>query len=112
MIKRRKFSNYNEKVSNRVGLTDIVNQPGQEVGKAVGNSPHTGVMGVYKRIEVDGGGAKKLLPRQVTKRERVTFEEDKRNLRFNQDEQVKQLRNLLADSLVALKRLKKLRPVN
>lgn len=55
---------------------------------------------------------KTVLPRQLTKRERVLSESEKRRVRLRQDEQIREFCDLLANSLASLERLEKLQTVN
>ncbi len=62
------------------------------------------------RIEADR--TKIEQQRLVIEQQRLKAEDADREMRRHQAEQVKQLRNLMADSYAALERLEKLRPAN
>lgn len=73
-------------------------------------SSQTSGIGDAGSSEVDR--VKTLMPRQLTKRERVLSESEKRRVRLRQDEQIREFRDLLANSLASLERLEKLQTVN
>lgn len=106
--------NQNDGLLNAMGHMAAINQRSQLLAQqkeqASAIRAQTAALESANRIEADR--AKVESKRLEIESQRLRAEEAEREIRRQQAEQVKQLRNLMADSFAALERLEKLRPAN
>lgn len=106
--------NENDGVLNAMGHMAAISQRNQQIAQqkeqAEAIRKQTAELEKANRIEADR--TKIEQQRLVIEQQRLKAEDADREMRRHQAEQVKQLRNLMADSFAALERLEKLRPVN
>lgn len=106
--------NENDGVLNAMGHMAAISQRNQQIAQqkehAAAIRKQTAELEKANRIEADR--TKIEQQRLVIEQQRLKAEDADREMRRHQAEQVKQLRNLMADSFAALDRLEKLRPAN
>ena len=106
--------NENDGLSNAMGHMAAISQRNKQIAQAKEQAAairaQTIALEQANRIEADR--TKIEQQRLKIEQERLKAEDAERDMRRQQEEQVKQLRNLLADSVVALERLEKIRPAN
>ena len=106
--------NENDGLLNAMGHMAAISQRNQQIAQqkehAEAIRKQTAQLEKANRIEADR--TKIEQQRLVIEQQRLKAEDADREMRRQQAEQVKQLRNLMADSFVALERLEKLRPAN
>ncbi len=106
--------NENDGVLNAKGHMAAISQRNQQIAQqkehAAAIRKQTAELEKANRIEADR--TKIEQQRLVIEQQRLKAEDADREMRRHQAEQVKQLRNLMADSFAALERLEKLRPAN
>lgn len=106
--------NENDGVLNAMGHMAAISQRNQQIAQqkehAAAIRKQTAQLEKANRIEADR--TKIEQQRLVIEQQRLKAEDADREMRRYQAEQVKQLRNLMADSFAALERLEKLRPAN
>ncbi|MFN4943233.1 MAG: hypothetical protein ACK5G9_05490 [Akkermansiaceae bacterium] len=106
--------NENDGVLNAMGHMAAISQRNQQIAQqkehAAAIRKQTAELEKANRIEADR--TKIEQQRLVIEQQRLKAEDADREMRRHQAEQVKQLRNLMADSFAALERLEKLRPAN
>ncbi len=106
--------NENDGVLNAMGHMAAISQRNQQIAQqkeqAEAIRKQTAELEKANRIEADR--TKIEQQRLVIEQQRLKAEDADREMRRHQAEQVKQLRNLMADSFAALERLEKLRPAN
>ena len=106
--------NENDGLLNAMGHMAAINQRNQQIAQqkeqAAAIREQTAALEAANRNEADR--TKIEQQRLVIEQQRLKAEESDREMRRQQADQVKQLRNLLADSFAALERLKKVRPTH
>lgn len=106
--------NENDGMLNSMGHMAAINQRNQQIAQAKDQAAairkQTAALEAANRNEADR--TKIEQQRLKIEQQRLKAEDADRELRRQQAEQVKQLRNLMADSFAALERLEKLRPAN
>jgi hypothetical protein len=106
--------NENDGMLNTMGHMAAISQRNQQIAQqkdqAEAIRKQTAELEKANRIEADR--TKIEQQRLVIEQQRLKAEDADREMRRHQAEQVKQLRNLMADSFAALERLEKLRPAN
>jgi hypothetical protein len=106
--------NENDGLLNTMGHMAAISQRNQQIAQqkehAEAIRKQTAELEKANRIEADR--TKIEQQRLVIEQQRLKAEDADREMRRQQAEQVKQLRNLMADSFAALERLEKLRPAN
>lgn len=99
--------NQNDGILNSMGHMAAINQRNQQIAQAKEQASairaQTAALEAANRNEAD---------RTKIEQQRLKAEDADREMRRQQAEQVKQLRNLMADSFAALERLEKFRPAN
>jgi hypothetical protein len=105
--------NENDGLLNAMGHMTAISQRNRQIAQqkehAEALRKQTAVMEAASRIEADR--AKIERQRLAIEQQRLQAEEAEREMRRHEAEQLKQLRNLMADSFAALDRLEKVRPV-
>ena len=113
--------NENDGLLNAMGHMAAISQRNQQIAQqkehAAAIRKQTAELEKANRIEADrtkieADRTKIEQQRLVIEQQRLKAEDADREMRRHQAEQVKQLRNLMADSFAALERLEKLRPAN
>jgi hypothetical protein len=106
--------NENDGLLNTMGHMAAISQRNKQIAQqkehAEAIRKQTAELEKANRIEADR--TKIEQQRLVIEQQRLKAEDADRETRRHQAEQVKQLRNLMADSFAALERLEKLRPAN
>jgi len=106
--------NQNDGLLNAIGHMAAISQRdrliAEQRSQAEATRKQTAALEAANRLEADR--TKIEQQRLKIEQQRLKAEEAERNLRRQEAEQVKELRNLLADSFAALERLEKLRPAN
>lgn len=106
--------NENDGLLNAMGHMAAISQRNQQIAQqkeqAEAIRKQTAELEKANRIEADR--TKIEQQRLIIEQQRLKAEDADREMRRHQAEQVKQLRNLMADSFAALDRLEKLRPAN
>ena len=106
--------NENDGLLNAMGHMAAISQRNQQIAQqkeqAEAIRKQTAELEKANRIEADR--TKIEQQRLVIEQQRLKAEDADREMRRQQAEQVKQLRNLMADSFAVLERLEKLRPAN
>lgn len=106
--------NENDGLLNAMGHMAAISQRNQQIAQqkeqAEAIRKQTAELEKANRIEADR--TKIEQQRLVIEQQRLKAEDADREMRRQEAEQVKQLRNLMADSFAALERLEKLRPAN
>jgi hypothetical protein len=106
--------NENDGLLNAMGHMAAISQRNHQIAQqkehAEAIRKQTAELEKANRIEADR--TKIEQQRLVIEQQRLKAEDADREMRRQQAEQVKQLRNLMADSFAALERLEKLRPAN
>jgi hypothetical protein len=106
--------NQNDGMLNAMGHMAAINQRNQQIAQAKDQAAairkQTAALEAANRNEADR--TKIEQQRLKIEQQRLKAEDADREMRRQQAEQVKQLRNLMADSFAALERLEKFRPAN
>ncbi|MEY5019145.1 MAG: hypothetical protein RLZ22_233 [Verrucomicrobiota bacterium] len=106
--------NQNDGISNAMGHMAAISQRNQQIAQAREQASairaQTAALEKANRLEADRTKIERQ--RLLIEEQRLEAEEADREMRRQQEEQVKHLRNLLADSFMALERLEKIRPTN
>jgi hypothetical protein len=111
--------NENDGMLNTMGHMAAISQRNQQIAQqkeqASAIRAQTAALEKANRNEADRNEADRSKIEQqrlVIEQQRLKAEDADREMRRQQAEQVKQLRNLMADSFAALERLEKFRPAN
>lgn len=105
--------NDNDGLLNSIGHMAAINQRNQQIAQQRAHADairkQTAEMEKANRIEADRAQIERQ--RLAIERQRLEAEEVERKMQREQAEQVKQLRNLMADSFATLDQLRKVRPL-